>query len=299
MDQLAPLVEQIATQHNADVFYYAGPISPGGYESITQCCVAHTPKKNACLFLATYGGDPHATYRIARALRHNYENLHIFIPRECKSAGTLLVIGATSLVISDRGELGPLDVQLSKPDEMFEQSSGLDIMQALRVLREETFNTFRDHLIGIKLTSGITVRTAAEMACKLTVGLFSPIYANVDPLKLGEVQRAIAIAYEYGERLDDYDHNLKPDALVRLVTGYPSHGFVIDRKEARQIFNNVRAAELHEEQLGEILYQHCTQPDRDTPFVSNITTSLQHQTNHTEDEHETIQPPEPKTDGSA
>ena len=43
-----------------------------------------------------------------------------FIPRRCKSAGTLLLIGATSLIISDRGELGPLDVQLSKPDEIFE-----------------------------------------------------------------------------------------------------------------------------------------------------------------------------------
>ncbi len=299
MDQLAPLVEQIATQHNADVFYYAGPISPGGYESITQCCVAHTPKKNACLFLATYGGDPHAAYRIARALRHNYEKLHIFVPRECKSAGTLLVIGATSLIISDRGELGPLDVQLSKPDEIFERSSGLDIMQAIYVLREEALGTFLHYLLSIKGNSSITVRTAAEMASKLTVGLFSPIYAHIDPLKLGEIRRAIMIAYDYGQRLDKYDQNLKSGTLDRLVTDYPSHNFVIDRQEARQLFNNVRAAEPHEDQLGEFLYHRVAQPERSIPFVANMTTPTQNQTNHTEDEHETIQPPEPKTDGSA
>ncbi len=299
MDQLAPLVECVAAQHNADVFYYAGDISPEGYESITRCCITHTPTKNACLFLATYGGNPHAAYRIARALRHHYEKLHIFIPRECKSAGTLLVIGATSLIISDRGELGPLDVQLSKPDEIFERSSGLDIMQALYVLREETLGTFLHHLLSVKGGSSITVKTAAEIASKLAVGLFSPIYAHIDPIKLGEIRRAIMIAYEYGQRLDEYDHNLKLGALDRLVAEYPAHGFVIDRKEARQLFNNVRAAEPHEEQLGEFLYHRVAQPERSMPFVDNMTNPAQHPTNHTEDEHETIQSPEPKTNGSA
>lgn len=292
------LVKQIATQYNADVFYYAGLISREGYELVTQYCMAHTPKKDACLFLATYGGDADVAYRIARAFRHNYEKLHIFIPRECKSAGTLLLIGATSLIISDRGELGPLDVQLSKPDEIFERSSGLDIMQSLRVLREETLSVFTRYLIDIKVGSGITARTAAEIACKLTVGVFSPIYAHIDPITLGEVQRAIAIAYEYGERLDSYDHNLKPDALARLVTGYPSHGFVVDRKEARELFINVRAAEPNEEQLGEILYQYA-QPNRDTPWVSNLTTEIQNKINHAEDENEQTQSTDdPKADGS-
>lgn len=297
MDQLATLVERVAADYNADVFYYAGEISRQGYENLTRCCVTHTPKKNACLFLATYGGDAHAAYRIARALRHHYEKLHVFIPRECKSAGTLLVIGATSLIISDRGELGPLDVQLSKPDEIFERSSGLDIMQSLYVLREEALGTFLHYLLSIKGGSSITVRTAAEIASKLAVGLFSPIYAQIDPLKLGEIRRAIMIAYEYGQRLDKYDQNLKPDTLDRLVTEYPSHSFVIDRQEARQLFQNVRAAHPYEEHLGELLYQQ-EQPDRDMPFVSNFTTLPQNQANHTEDEHEKIQPTDPKADGS-
>ena len=32
---------------------------------------------------------------------------------------------------------------------------------------------------------------------------------------------------------------LKPDALNTLIAGYPSHGFVIDRKEAEKLFNKV------------------------------------------------------------
>jgi len=186
------------------------------------------------------------------------------------------VIGATSLIISDRGELGPLDVQISKPDEMFERSSGLDIMQALNVMQQQAMEAFRGYLLDIKLGSGITVRTAAEIASKLAVGLFAPIYAQIDPLKLGEVARAIAIAYEYGGRLDSYDQNLKADALTSLVTSYPSHGFVIDRKEARGLFNRVRASENDECQLGELLYSSCPpeqqhfQDDQDDPMVLNL-----------------------------
>ena len=271
--KLKQLAEQIASRHNADIFYYSGPISRVGYELVTQRCIAHEPKKNAYLILATYGGDADAAYRIARALRHNYRELYILIPRQCKSAGTLLVIGATSLIISDRGELGPLDVQISKPDEIFERGSGLDIMQALNVMQQQAMDTFGSYLLDIKLNIGITVRTAAEIASKLAVGLFAPIYAQIDPLKLGEVQRAITIAYEYGERLNNYDQNLKQDALKKLVTSYPSHGFVIDRKEARGLFHKVAASEDDECQLGELLCNWWLpeqQHSQNFPIVLNL-----------------------------
>jgi hypothetical protein len=64
-----------------------------------------TGRGYGCSAMPGAGWDD-AAYRIARALRHNYEKLHIFIPRECKSAGTLLLIGATSLIISE--EFSPL-----------------------------------------------------------------------------------------------------------------------------------------------------------------------------------------------
>ncbi len=50
------------------------------------------------------------------------------------------------------------------------------------------------------------------------------------------------IANEYGNRLAKYHNfqNIKQDAINSLTTGYPSHGFVIDREEAcERIFNNV------------------------------------------------------------
>ena len=50
-------------------------------------------------------------------------------------------------------------------------------------------------------------------------------------MRVGEYDRAMRIASEYATRLGKA--NLKDGALRRLVEGYPAHGFVIDKKEAR------------------------------------------------------------------
>ena len=264
----------IAKTLNADIFLYRGAIDRTGYQKITKLCRTTTPRRNALLLLSTYGGDAHAAYRIARALRHNYEKLFVLIPAECKSAGTLIAIGASELIICDCGELGPLDVQITKPDEMFERSSGLDVMQSLVVMQNEALETFRSYLLDIKLGSGITLKAAAEIATKLAVGLFSPIYEQIDPVKLGETQRAIAIAHAYGERLNKYDKNLSNGALGKLVSDYPSHGFVIDRKEARELFRCVRAPTDEEAKLVASLYNAKNTELDGPPMVVDIVDAL-------------------------
>lgn len=267
---------KIAAANDADIYFYSGPVVRTGYEAMCKCCHKAVLHKNAILILTTYGGDAHAAYRIARALRHNYESLFVIIPRECKSAGTLIAIGATELAIADQGELGPLDVQIAKTDEMFERNSGLDITQALLVLQSQAMDSFRGYLLDIKLGSGISLKASAEIATNLTVGLYSPIYGQIDPIKLGEIQRAIAIADAYGERLDGYNKNLKPNALNKLILGYPSHGFVIDRKEARSLFHNVRSTTPDEELLANYLYDLCP-PDLNSkePIVFDVLATLE------------------------
>ncbi len=76
------------------------------------------------LMLSTFGGDPDAAYRIARCLRRRYTRVSAMISGFCKSAGTLLLLGADDLVFTEHGELGPLDVQYWKQDELEEMGSG-------------------------------------------------------------------------------------------------------------------------------------------------------------------------------
>ena len=106
-------------------------------------------------------------------------------------------------------------------------------------------------MIRIKVRSegAVTFKTAAHIATELAKGIIAPITAQIDPMHAGEVSRALKIGAEYGKRLDLFSMNLQEDSLERLVEGYPSHGFVIDRNEATELFIHVRDASDDEKAL--------------------------------------------------
>lgn len=133
-------------------------------------------------------------------------------------------------------------LQISKRDEIGERDSGLVVSEALRSLETQAFTTFENILLHIKERSDGTVsfKMAAEIAATLAGSLFEPIYRQIDPEKLGATARSLTVANEYGKRLNVKGKNLKSNALQLLGVGYPSHGFVIDRREAERLFHKVR-----------------------------------------------------------
>ncbi|MDE2420919.1 MAG: hypothetical protein KGO49_07040 [Gammaproteobacteria bacterium] len=240
-------------ENGVDTIVYSGEISRNGYEKITKVCdeaASSSNSKKVNLVLYTYGGDPHAAFRIARALQHHYvDGIRLFVPHYCKSAGTLIAIGASELIISDMGELGPLDVQLANLNEMFERSSGMDIIQGITALKSQAQQMFKDFMIDTKVSARVSTKLASEIATNLTTGLFQPVFAQIDPIRIGEINRASSIALSYGNMLERKFKNIKQDGVERLIVGYPSHAFVIDRKEARDIFKTVRGPEPDEVSL--------------------------------------------------
>lgn len=239
----AKAVLDYSAQNSTDILCYKGAIERAGYDKVCKI-IPKSTSQNCLFFLNTYGGDPDAGYRIARALSHHYDqkrnaSITVFVTGMCKSAGTLICIGGDKLVIADCGELGPLDVQVQKADEMFQRSSGLDIIRGLKLLQNEALGTFEDYMLKINYRSGLSTKYASDISTNLTIGLFEPIYAQIDPIKLGDMQAALNVGTQYGQRLNERFKNLKPGALEKLVHNYPSHGFVIDRKEARSLFERV------------------------------------------------------------
>ena len=206
--------------------------------------------------LVTEGGLADVAYRCARILQANYEHVTVCIPGWCKSAGTLFALGAHELWIGDRGELGPLDVQIAVRDEIGDRNSGLILQSALESMQEESFKLFEAHMMNIKARSGnlVTFKTAADLAVQLAVGLMKPIFEQIDPVKLGDDARSQKIGYEYGVRLNLHSSNLQNDAaLLQLLYGYPSHSFIIDRSEAESLFRDVKPIEGKMSSLVECL----------------------------------------------
>ena len=258
----AELAETVAEKLDADVILYNGGIGREQDRFLIDALIDRELRTNVLLLLVTNGGDPDAAYRMARALQAKYERFILYVSGFCKSAGTLVATGAHELIMSDHGELGPLDVQMSKKDELWETQSGLTPMETLNALQNKALTAFEDFFLSIKARSGgaITLRTATQIATELTTGLFAPLYSQVDPLHVGEAGRAMSIASRYGKRLLVYGCNIDQEALKFLTTQYPSHGFVIDRQEASRLFEEVREPTAAEVELAQVLGDRARRP---------------------------------------
>jgi hypothetical protein len=288
-NDLSSAVNQYLDDKNADGFLYSGTIDRDDADRLVML-IDRRPdrRKNVCLFITTYGGDPNAAYRIGRALKANYKEGKILaiLGGYCKSAGTLLILCADELAFGCFGELGPLDTQIDKPNGIIASESGLDLFQTLKQISESTFDSFEQQMISIVRHYGstITTKVAAEIASSLTVGIFSPISAQIDPLRIGVMKRAIQIGLKYGNRLAS--SSVRKGTVEKLVNEYPAHGFVIDQNEAGELFEQVRGFDQGEARIFEIIDSVLRIPGK-KGIVSDLRTDFPNETPSTEQTDET------------
>ncbi|NPV41061.1 MAG: SppA protein [Anaerolineae bacterium] len=230
-------LHKLQADNNADIFVISGEITrPLSDKLIDEINSIKDKRANALVFLCTFGGDGDAAYIMAKTLKRHYSKLLLYISGFCKSAGTIIALGANKIYISEKGELGPLDVQMNREDELAKSTSGLDTSSAISKMGEEAYNLFETMFITLIASSGanITTKTAADIATQLTSALVTPITEQLDPLKICETDRSIRIASEYSKRL-----GAKKEVVEKLIYNYPTHSFVIDFEEAKDLFNDV------------------------------------------------------------
>ena len=230
------VANRMRAEENADVLFINHPMGRN-LDDALSLCIRKREKELASqvwVILVTEGGQAEAAYRACRALHQNYDKVVAVVAGWCKSAGTLFCIGAHDLILGEHGELGPIDVQLRRADEIGERDSGLAIDAAFDGLSEASFKLFSRFMLGIKEKSrgAVTFRTAADIAAEIAVGLVAPIFAQLDPIKVGETHRSVRVAEQYARRLSLFGQNMQRDqdydAIDLLVRGYPSHGFCVD-----------------------------------------------------------------------
>src|SRR5260370_41272690 len=122
----------------------------------------------------------------------------VLVPSYCKSAGTLVALGANELMMSIFAELGPLDVQLAKYGELGERRSGPTTRSALDSIKDQAFEFFGDTMMEIKSRGRGRFQTAADLENELALGLFSSICRQLDPLPIGEEHPDPHISLDYG-----------------------------------------------------------------------------------------------------
>lgn len=283
-DQINSAIDGIRDKYGADILIYSGEITRHG-----AALVAQELKKregdNLLFILCTVGGDSHAAYKIARACQLAYSTvpdgyksekdprIKLYVPTFCKSSGTIIALGADDLMMDDSAELGPIDIQYRKPEEVGEMTSTLTPLQTMQSLQREATKLFSETFSSLRFDEGMSFSTkmASELARDLTGAIMSPISGQIDPYRLAETERLLKISSEYGRRLSDKIENLQTGALSKLLADYPSHSFVIDREEAKTLFQSVDSPSAIVSHLGKVLsFLYIGRADLDPPFVRMI-----------------------------
>ncbi len=243
-DKIIDAANAVSRALDAAVFVYSGPIDEEGFGRLVasmQSSDAQPARRNSILFLTTYGGDAGQAYRIARLLQSISDKFYLCVPSVCKSAGTLIALGAAEIFMPPASELGPLDVQLWRRDEIGQRRSGMVVRAALNGLAEETFKVYEHAMLGITVGSQQTISfdVASRVASTIATGVMAPVYQQIDPEALGNDLRDLSVATAYGERLIGHGGNATQETVRQLVEDYPTHDFIIDREEAKGLFINV------------------------------------------------------------
>jgi hypothetical protein len=240
-DKLSNAVATASEQYDADIFFYSGEINDGAFGSLAGEIAKVKCRPNSVLILVTHGGQANPGYQIARLFQKTYTQFILYAPSFCKSAGTIIALGANRLLMDAFSELGPLDVQLLKQNEIMARKSGLLSRSSFQALAGNAFELYEFFMLRITMASSgrVSFKLASELSATMASNLLSPVYGQINPEIVGSDFRDLSVAEEYGERLVAASGNADAETVSRLIHNYPAHDFIIDENEARTLFQNV------------------------------------------------------------
>jgi Serine dehydrogenase proteinase len=229
--------------------------------------------KPCALLIDSGGGDAHSAYRIARMFQRRTKDLTIIVPQYAKSAATLLALGAKNLVLSRDAELGPLDVQMFDV-ERESYGSALDAVQALERLNVFALTAVDQSMMLYVARTGKRTDVLLPHILTYVTNFLRPLLEKIDTVEYTRRSRELKVAEDYAVRLmkSNYPFDTAKRIASQLVQRYATHGFVIDRNEAR-IFQSVTA-----EQTYGLGLRIVTPPARAERLFQKITPFLDSQT---------------------
>lgn len=175
------------------------------------------------LYLYTRGGDTAAAWNIINLLRQYCETLQVVIPHKAHSAGTLISIGANSIIMTKQATLGPIDPSVNTP------------------LNPPIPNAppQNNYPVSVEAVKGYLAFAKEELSIKDDIALANimmKLSDYVHPLVLGQVYRARAQIKMLAEKLlsnQVADSAKMRDIIAFLCSDSGSHDYTINRREAK------------------------------------------------------------------
>ncbi|MBN9215537.1 MULTISPECIES: hypothetical protein [unclassified Microbacterium] len=195
------------------------------------------PGSRIDVWLDSPGGDAHAAYKLGLYLRSRFEVVNFVIVDYAKSAATLLALAGDEIFMGPAAELGPLDTQESREGEV-RMRSNLDTANTIDNVYFQVVSNAIAAGSEILRSTALTREQTIQHVLDFSAQFARPLLEQIDLVAVNAASTSLDVAIEYGARLLSYRHNRTGFAsakarMSQLVRGYPTHGYVIDRDEAR------------------------------------------------------------------
>lgn len=266
-EYLQPVVDEhkdITDNYNVLVFYEEQTLIRSDADKLYRSITSVDKKRPTLLFVHSMGGKIEPAYLMSKLCReYTDKHFHVAVPRQAKSAATLLSCGADKIHMGSMSELGPIDPQIGG-------MPALALKNALQDIASMANDT----------------EASAEM--------FATYLAKVLKLEqLGYYERVAESAAQYAERLINarvIPIQRKPsDVANDLVYKYKDHGFVIDSNEAQIVFDNdtivtgspeYKFSDALYEKLSLLAFIYSRVTDRHMSFIGTFDNGLNTISNH-------------------
>jgi len=199
-------------------------IAPDILSLVSEHLALIKPTDNLALFLYTPGGETIVGWGLVNLLRQYCKRFSVLVPFRALSCGTLIALGADSIVMGKHGLLSPVDPSVSSPFNPPVPGSQPGKLSLLPVSVED--------MIGFLelATKEIGLKTEESLTSVLNI-----LANKVHPLALGAVYRAREQTKDLAKRLM-LTHS-KDEAEIeritkRLTQELPTHNYLIGRAEA-------------------------------------------------------------------
>ena len=192
------------------------------------------------LLLHTIGGSIDAAEKIIRMVRGRVHEaaLRIIVPEFAKSAGTLMVLGADNVVMSDMSELGPIDPQIHLFGKWQSVQNYLD-----------AYNTHYEAL----------EREPGNVAAQIMLGKLDPVAIKLcQAAKDRARQSAEAVLRDGMFRANDGNWSKTAGELLD-TTRWLSHSQMISIQDARDLGLTVDDADYRSKEWQEFWRLYCLQ----------------------------------------
>jgi hypothetical protein len=194
----------------------------GHLDSTTEHLKTAYKCKKISLVLYTRGGETLSAWSIVNLIRQFTEYLEVIVPSKAHSAGTLICLGANSIVMTKQATLGPIDPSVAT---LLNPQIAGHPPNARFPVSVEDLNGYVEFCRAI-------VKRQTDMKIFLAA-----LSEKVHPLVLGNAYRARGQIRMLAKKLLTYTRleKTKAESLLKFLCGESgSHDYTINRKEAKE-----------------------------------------------------------------